>query len=1119
MPMKRMLLRRTGMARSLALSMTLALLSQAEPARADDGGYLIVTTNAILNRNSEILTSFVESKLNRGFDVHVVTDSQSFRDHGRYREVTGPGFGGGVGDPAAERIRAWIKGHYLVDNLRYVLLIGDPRHDVGDVPMKLVTMRDPNRLDASGKPIGNVTEFLDPQSPTDYYYAELSGNWDLNGDGKFAEMGYDDYAGGFDYYPELSVGRIPYYGSDVDLQGILAKTIAYENEFDIAWRRSALLAMNIMNEATNGYPWGLAIKNNVLNPAGYSSFHVYPKPVVPDNASLLTADVSPVNPTGFLNGWKSRPFGLTVWLAHGTPNYAQNLMQSGDEGQFTDAYPSIVFQGSCRNADPADPSNLSYSLLRRGAIASLAATKVMFFSADTGVGLLGTYWSTNYAIIDGWNGARTQNLGYKFVRNIVQRDASVGDAWRDVLRVTRPSSHWLLTFSKLYHIANYMVHGIYGDPSLRITTGRTSPLPDAWTDFTVGNPTLRGATMSRDRTITVLAGGNDIWNTADQFRFVGKTSTGPNAELVTYVVGAPTTDGWSKAGLMFRESDQPGARNVFLSTTRDNGVLLQSRVDQDQYSRSEAGAQFHTRGQWLKLVRRGSEFTAYTSEDLSSWIQLGNPVTIPGFAATALGGLAVTAHNEGRIGVASFQNTSIRDILLPAVPSGFAALASHRTITLSWNAAANADGYLISRSTSSSGPFAEIATPTGTQFVDLRLLNGQNYYYQIRSRNADAVSAPASIAASPWTALPLPTGLTASAGDRKVTLSWPWAGPASAYRVERGTSATGSFVPLKDVGTTTYQDIDLVNGTTYWYRLRLINDLQVGNPSATAVSATPKSSVLLPSVPSGIVAKPAYRSVILTWSASSNATSYRVLRSTTSTGTFVEVVNGLTTLNYTQSNLDNGTTVWYKIEARNASGAALSTAVSVVPVAPTYSLSGQDIGNPSPAGSRSTSNGTYTVAASGFDIYGNSDQFGYYSKPFSGDGTAIVRVASITRTHDWAKAGLMIREGLAANAREVMVEYTAQNGAAFQYRGATGGSTTTIPYAGGAVPGWLKLVRSGNLFTGFRSADGINWTKVGEVTLSLPANLNIGLAVTSHQDGSSQWSTLNVSKFDNLLLP
>jgi O-glycosyl hydrolase len=171
-----------------------------------------------------------------------------------------------------------------------------------------------------------------------------------------------------------------------------------------------------------------------------------------------------------------------------------------------------------------------------------------------------------------------------------------------------------------------------------------------------------------------------------------------------------------------------------------------------------------------------------------------------------------------------------------------------------------------------------------------------------------------------------------------------------------------------------------------------------------------------------------------------------------------------------------------------------------------------DIGSPSPAGSTSYASGTWTVSGGGADIWGTSDQFHYAYQTISGDSTVIARVDSLTNTNGWAKAGVMIRDGTAANAKHASVVITPSNGVAFQRRTSTGGTSTSTQVTGITAPRWVRLVRSGNNFTASYSSNGTSWTTIGSavtITLSAP---RAGLAVTSHAQGTLCTSVMsNVS--------
>jgi glucose/arabinose dehydrogenase/regulation of enolase protein 1 (concanavalin A-like superfamily) len=171
----------------------------------------------------------------------------------------------------------------------------------------------------------------------------------------------------------------------------------------------------------------------------------------------------------------------------------------------------------------------------------------------------------------------------------------------------------------------------------------------------------------------------------------------------------------------------------------------------------------------------------------------------------------------------------------------------------------------------------------------------------------------------------------------------------------------------------------------------------------------------------------------------------------------------------------------------------------------------QDIGGPGVAGSASYASGTFTVKGSGTDIWGTSDKFHYVYQPWNGNGTITARVSGIQNTDPWAKAGVMIRETLAANSIHAMMVWTSGNGFAFQRRSTTGGGSLHTAGSAAGASHWVRLVRSGNNFSAYQSADGTNWTLVGTATLTMASNVYIGLAVTSHNN-----TVLNTSTFTNV---
>ena len=131
----------------------------------------------------------------------------------------------------------------------------------------------------------------------------------------------------------------------------------------------------------------------------------------------------------------------------------------------------------------------------------------------------------------------------------------------------------------------------------------------------------------------------------------------------------------------------------------------------------------------------------------------------------------------------------------------------------------------------------------------------------------------------------------------------------------------------------------------------------------------------------------------------------------------------------------------------------------------------------------------------------------------NGNGQIVARVVSIQNTNTWAKAGVMIRENLTNTSSNAAMLVTPSNIVTFQRRTTNGGNSFNTT-ASGLAPYWVKLTRAGNVFTGSKSVDGVNWTVVGSVSITMPTNVYVGLAVTSHNN-----AVLSKAVFDNVTAP
>ena len=161
-----------------------------------------------------------------------------------------------------------------------------------------------------------------------------------------------------------------------------------------------------------------------------------------------------------------------------------------------------------------------------------------------------------------------------------------------------------------------------------------------------------------------------------------------------------------------------------------------------------------------------------------------------------------------------------------------------------------------------------------------------------------------------------------------------------------------------------------------------------------------------------------------------------------------------------------------------------------------------DIGAVAAGGWAASSGNDFQVGGSGADIWSSQDSFHYAYRTLTGDGAIATRVSALDWTDAWAKAGVMMRESLSPSSAHAFMLVSAGSGVAFQRRTSTGAGSLNTSGPGAAAPYYLALIRSGNTFAGYASADGSNWTMVGSEYIAMGSTIYVGVAVTSHSNGA-----------------
>ena len=164
-------------------------------------------------------------------------------------------------------------------------------------------------------------------------------------------------------------------------------------------------------------------------------------------------------------------------------------------------------------------------------------------------------------------------------------------------------------------------------------------------------------------------------------------------------------------------------------------------------------------------------------------------------------------------------------------------------------------------------------------------------------------------------------------------------------------------------------------------------------------------------------------------------------------------------------------------------------------------LSDADIGTPALAGSKTFDGITWTVAGGGADIWGTADQFNFASQSFSGSGTVVAKVGSVSNVNAVSKAGVMFRNNSTAGSASAAVVVTPSSTVQFLWRSSAGGTTQNTTVTGITAPVWVKLQRVGDSVSGYYSTNGSTWTQVGTPqVVSLASTTLAGLAVSAHDN-------------------
>jgi hypothetical protein len=167
---------------------------------------------------------------------------------------------------------------------------------------------------------------------------------------------------------------------------------------------------------------------------------------------------------------------------------------------------------------------------------------------------------------------------------------------------------------------------------------------------------------------------------------------------------------------------------------------------------------------------------------------------------------------------------------------------------------------------------------------------------------------------------------------------------------------------------------------------------------------------------------------------------------------------------------------------------------------------------------------SYTISSAGADLWQNINRYGVLYQPgaLHDGGSVTVRVASLqSEDHrPWARAGIMVGTDVVSTrpAGFANIAVTPANGCVFSWaKDPTKGLRDYTRSGVFVAPTWLRMSRIGNVYVGACSADGVNWTVVGNaIPGDLGSTADVGMFASAANDGAAdrvlatfdQWSLM-----------
>jgi hypothetical protein len=363
------------------------------------------------------------------------------------------------GKDLSDKIRSFLISKYEAWNLKYVLMVGS----IEEIPYKPLYPSAYNR-EESKTDVGKTL--------SDFYYADLSSDFDYNKNNFAGEYSLDDK--NLDFTSEVLIGRIP-FDNVYDVRKMVNQIIDFEKS---PKSKTALLTASI-----------LSYKNEEINPETYSTKKT-------DGASLTEAvyrdlmasygykaqrlyEISGVSPTTFLSEYplkktnfekllRTNPYDIVLWNGHGSSTMLETKIWQNDSNVNKKAEKREIIRQTVLDSSSFDIPVKSKGIFITGSCSSVYPTNNNFGMMALKSGFSAFIGGTNINwYSEGWTGLANggnQSILYLTIRNMILRNDSIGESLYQAINDCY--KEYFSLGSKDFQ--NYYSFDLYGDPAMRL---------------------------------------------------------------------------------------------------------------------------------------------------------------------------------------------------------------------------------------------------------------------------------------------------------------------------------------------------------------------------------------------------------------------------------------------------------------------------------------------------------------------------------------------------------------------------------------------------------------------------------------------------------------------------